>query len=125
MLFHKVVLFFLMVSLSFYPYSLAKGESQDMIKLIFVLKVTDEALYREYRNKIKPLMAMLNIVVLKEYRISEVVHSDTEKEAVNLLAIFGFPDSERKKQFFSSKTYQEAKQLFSESTTYFEKIIEE
>ncbi len=95
-----------------------------MIKLVFVLKITDEALYREYRNQIKPLMQKLNIVVLKEYSISKVLHNKHEKEAVNLLAMFGFPSQESKALFFSSPVYLKAKPLFSESTTHFEKLIE-
>lgn len=95
-----------------------------MIKLVFVLKVTDESLYRAYRNKISPLMDQLNIVVLKEYRISKVLHNKDEKEAVDLLAMFGFPSLEIKAQFFSSEIYQDAKSLFVESTTNFEKLIE-
>ncbi len=121
---HKITVFLLMVGLALYPYSSAKGENKEMIKLVFVLKITDEALYREYRNKIKPLMNKLNIVVLKEYRISEVLHNKDEKEAVNLLAIFAFPDQESKAWFFSSEIYQEAKLLFDESTRHFEKLIE-
>jgi len=124
MSFHKITVFLLFMGLAFYPYSSARGEDKNMIKLVFVLKVTDEALYLEYRNKIKPLMQQLNIVVLKEYRISKVVHSSDEKEAVNLLAIFGFPNQESKARFFSNPVYLEAKQLFDESTTHFEKLIE-
>ncbi|VAX26450.1 hypothetical protein MNBD_NITROSPIRAE01-476 [hydrothermal vent metagenome] len=124
MSFHKITIFLLLVGLAFYPYSSARGENKDMIKLVFVLKVTDEKKYREYRNKIEPLMQQLNIVVLKEYRISKVLHSANEKEAVNLLAIFGFPNQESKARFFSNPVYLEAKQLFAESTTHFEKLIE-
>lgn len=96
-----------------------------MIKLVFTLKITDEKKYLEYRNKIKPLMSELDIVVLKEYRISKVVHSDSEEENVNMLAIFGFPSQEVKVKFFSSNVYQEAKLLFSESTMNFSKHVEE
>jgi len=124
MLLKKITMTALMICLSLYPYSSAHGETKEMVKLVFVLKITDEAKYRAYRNKIKPLMERLNIVALKEYRISKIVHSDDEKEAVNFLAIFGFPSEESKTEFFSSEIYQEAKQLFAESTTNFEKLIE-
>jgi len=124
MSFLKITIFLLLVGLAFYPYSSAKGEDKNMMKLVFVLKITDETKYRAYRNKIKPLMQQLNIVVLKEYRISTVVHSKEEKEAVNLLAIFGFPNRESKTLFFSNPVYEEAKQLFAESTTHFEKLME-
>jgi len=124
MLFRKTLILFLSLCIAFYAHSASNGEDSNMIKLGFVLKITDENKYLEYRNKIKPLMNTLNIVVLKEYRISTVVHSDDETENVNLMAMFAFPDLETKENFFASDVYQDAKQLFNESTTNFEKLIE-
>jgi len=124
MIFNNTVIFLLIMCTVFYAHLAMSGEN-NMIKLVFVLKITDEEKYLEYRNKIKPLMNELDIVVLKEYRISKVVHSDSEKESVNMLAMFGFPNQETKVRFFSSDVYQEAKLLFSESTMNFSKHIEE
>ena len=95
-----------------------------MIKLVFVLNVIDEVTYREYRKMIKPLMDNLGIKVLNEYRIADVVHSDSVEDQVNLLAVFGFPSDDVKKQFFENKTYLKAKKLFNASTEHFTKIIE-
>ncbi|MFC1748307.1 DUF1330 domain-containing protein [Pseudomonadota bacterium] len=106
-----------------HAYAESKGE-ESMRKLVFELKITDEGKYKAYRNKIKPLMDELGIVVLKEYRISKVVHSKAIDDEVNMLAMFGFPSDTVKNKFFSSETYQEAKSLFSESTANFEKLIE-
>lgn len=95
-----------------------------MIKLVFVLNVTDARKYQEYRDKIKPLMQELNIIVLNEYRIAQVVHSDLQKDQVNLLAMFSFPDEKAKNAFFSSAVYQDAKILFDASTENFDKLVE-
>lgn len=125
MSFKKAVIFLLIMCLTLFAHSATSGENSQMIKLVFALKITDEEKYREYRNKIKPLMSQLDIVVLKEYRISKTVHSNDEKESVNMLAMFGFPNLETKEKFFSSDIYQRVKLLFAESTTNFEKLIEE
>lgn len=95
-----------------------------MIKLIFTLKITDENKYQEYRNKIRPLMQELQIVVLNEYRIAKTVHSTLDTDQVNLLAMFGFPDEDIRNKFFSSATYQDAKPLFDASTKNFSKLSE-
>jgi len=115
----------LAMSVIFWSYSATYGVNNNMIKLIFVLKIIDEEKYRDYRKQIKPLMNKLNIVVLKEYRISKIVHSDNEADSVNMLAMFGFPNLEIKEKFFSSNVYQNAKKVFVESTSNFEKLIEE
>ncbi|VAW51034.1 hypothetical protein MNBD_GAMMA05-1555 [hydrothermal vent metagenome] len=124
MLFNKVAIFLFTLCTAFYAHSVTSGEN-NMIKLVFALKITDEKKYLEYRDKIKPLMNELNIMVLKEYRISKVVHSNSKKESVNMLAMFGFPSQETKEKFFSNNVYQEAKLLFSESTMNFSKHVEE
>lgn len=107
-----------------YAHSEINGE-ENMIKMVFVLKITDEDKYIKYRNKIRPLMNELDIVVLKEYRISKIIHSNDKEESVNMLAMFGFPSVEIKNKFFSSDVYQEAKLLFSKSTMNFAKLFEE
>ncbi|NOY71961.1 MAG: DUF1330 domain-containing protein [Gammaproteobacteria bacterium] len=94
-----------------------------MRKLVFELKITDENIYKTYRKTIKPLMDKLGIVVMKEYRISKTVHSDAVDDQVNMLAMFGFPSERIMEQFFSSDTYQDAKKLFDQSTTNFEKLV--
>jgi len=124
MLLVKTIILLLLMNVVFYVHSATNGENKNMVKLVFVLKITDEAKYREYRNKIRPLMKKLDIVVLKEYRISKIIHSDDEKDCVNILAMFGFPNLKTKEMFFSSDVYQEAKIMFSESTTNFEKLVE-
>ncbi len=125
MILNKTAILLLFMCVTFYAHSATNRENNNMTKLVFVLKITDEKKYRGYRNQIEPLMNKLGIVILKEYRISKVVHSDAEKDSVNMLAMFGFPDSETKKIFFSSEVYQKAKVMFTESTTNFEKLIEE
>ncbi len=124
MTFNKTTILLLAMCAVFYAHSAASGDNNNMIKLVFVLKITDEAKYLEYRNQIKPLMDKLDIVILKEHRISNIVHSDDEKDSVNMLAMFGFPSLETKEMFFSSDVYQNAKVLFVESTTNFEKLVE-
>lgn len=114
----------LSICIGSYAYSETNGENS-MIKLVFVLKITDEEKYIEYRNIIRPLMNELDIIVLKEYRISKIIHSKNKEENVNMLAMFGFPSTEVKNIFFSSDEYQEAKLLFLDSTTNFAKLIEE
>lgn len=114
----------LSICIGSYAYSETNGENS-MIKLVFVLKITDEEKYIEYRNIIRPLMNELGIIVLKEYRISKIIHSKSKEENVNMLAMFGFPSTEVKNIFFSSDEYQEAKLLFLDSTTNFAKLIEE
>ncbi len=120
----KLIALFL-VSVCMISHAQAGSKEEDnMHKLIFELKITDEGKYKAYRNKIRPLMDELSIVVLKEYRISKVVHSNADEDQVNMLAMFGFPSDSAKDQFFSSDIYQDAKKLFSESTANFEKLIE-
>ncbi len=124
MVFNKTTILLLAVFAVFYAHSATSGENNNMIKLVFVLKITDEVKYREYRNQIKPLMNELDIVILKEYRISKAVHNTDKKDSVNMLAMFGFPSSEIKEIFFSNDVYQNAKVLFAESTANFEKLVE-
>jgi len=124
-LFVKTTILTLAMSVIFYAHSATNGVNNNMIKLVFVLKITDEEKYRDYRKQIKPLMNKLNIIVMKEYRISKTVHSDNEADSVNMLAMFGFPSLEIKEKFFSSNVYQNAKKVFAASTSNFEKLIEE
>ncbi len=122
-LYKLVALFIVSACMVSHAQAGSKGED-NMRKLVFELKITDEEKYKAYRNKIKPLMDRLSIVVLKEYRISKVVHSNANEDQVNMLAMFGFPNDDAKNEFFSSDIYQSAKKLFSESTTNFEKLID-
>jgi len=48
---------------------------------------------------------------LKEYRISKVVHSDSEKESVNMLAMFGFPNQETEDSRISLLRYPHFKKI--------------
>lgn len=99
-------------------------EPQRMEKLIFALKVTDSSVYQNYRDAISPIMDRLNVKVLKEYQISDVLHSQDEDDQVSRLAVFGFPNESSKLQFFNDPIYLEAKTLFNASTKNFIKIIE-
>ena len=101
-----------------------KEASQTMEKLVFALKVTDEKMYQTYRNAIAPIMARLNIQVIKEYNIAEVLHSDHQQDQVSRLAVFGFPTNNSKLVFFNDPDYLKAKSLFNASTANFIKIIE-
>ncbi len=118
-IFHQLIYILLVMNTTFYAHAATNEKDENMVELIFALKITDEEKYREYRNAIHPLMHRLGIIVLKEYRISEVVHSNDERESVNMLAMFGFPSTEIKEEFFSSNIYKNAKALFKESTTNF------
>lgn len=99
-------------------------EEAPMHKLIFVLNITREDVYSEYRETIRPLMDRLGIVVLNEYDISTVIHSQSTHDKVNRLAVFGFPTESIKTTFFSDPIYLEAKKLFTISTENFVKIME-
>ena len=116
------------VSGSIYVFADAK-EYQKMsdstpVKLIFVIKVTDEKIYREYREMLVPIMQDLNVKLLNEYAIDNVLHSNEEEDQVNLLVVFEFPTKEAKAAFFADQRYIDAKPFFMESATNFSKIVE-
>jgi len=117
----SLILSFFWVSSS-YADSHQHTQGKKMIKLIFSLKVTDPNTYAEYRSMIKPLMDSMGITVLKEYKVTQSIHSEDPKQDVNLLAVFGFPSEAVKHNFFASKIYLQAKPLFLRSTTNFEKL---
>ena len=125
MIFTKnVVTLFLLTTLSIFQSAMAKDKSA-MHKLVFALKITDEQTYGSYREAIAPLMKRLGIVVLREYKIADVLHSKASEDQVTRLAVFGFPDKATKQAFFTHPTYEQAKsQFFTPSTSNFVQIIE-
>ena len=95
-----------------------------MHKIVFALKITDPDVYARYRASIKPLMDESNVVVLHEYDIASVLHSQDDADRVTRLAVFGFPSREVRDAFFANPVYKNAKKLFNQSTDNFVLIVD-
>ena len=79
------------------------------------LTVTDDDIYSEYRAAMKPLLLQHGGGFRYDFKISEVLKSDSTHPINRLFVIF-FEDEKNKNSFFSHPDYKKIKERFFEKS---------
>ncbi len=82
-----------------------------MVEMLVGLNVTDEARYAEYRRRITPLLESGGGSFGYDFRVSEVLISQTP-EPINRVFTIRFRSDETKESFFSDAEYLAIKREF-------------
>ena len=75
------------------------------------LHVTDETMYQEYRKEMSPILESYNGGFRYDFKISEVLKSETENK-INRVFIIYFPDKETSVKFFNDPEYLKVKEQY-------------
>jgi uncharacterized protein (DUF1330 family)/ketosteroid isomerase-like protein len=106
-----------------------RGESTPSAPLVFVLNIRDSDTYREYRERIAPIMSRYGVGVRAEYQVAATLHSVTSEQQaagedqVNRLAVFQFPTEAVREAFFKDPEYLAAKPLLERATLNITKLV--
>jgi len=104
-----------------------------MLETLVGLKVTDDRGYRNYRNKMKPLLVKMGggfrydffVAGECDLDISDQFEKDVQNGLINRLFIIFFPDKEIRDEFFSNEDYKSLKQQYFEPSVENTTIIAE
>ena len=88
------------------------------------LQVSNEGLYADYRNAMRPLLEKVNGGFRYDFKVSEVLKNDEGRPINRVFAIY-FGSKEEKEQFFSDPEYLKIKNEFFESSVEATTIISE
>ena len=88
-----------------------------MYQNLVALNVIDEESYKKYREGMIPILKAHGGGFNYDFRISEVLISQTENKINRVFTIY-FPDKETSKKFFSSEEYLKVRK------TYFDKAVD-
>ena len=88
------------------------------------LHVTNDEMYQAYRQKMTPVLLERGGGIGYDFRISEVLKSQTDNEINRVFTIY-FPDKEVMQQFFSAESYKAIKAEFFESSVASTTVIAE
>ncbi len=69
------------------------------------LNVTNDKVYQEYREKMTPILVECGGGFGYDFRISEVLKSQTDEEINRVFTIY-FPDKVAMQQFFAAESYR-------------------
>lgn len=75
------------------------------------LHVTDETMYQNYRKAMLPILESLGGGFRYDFKISEVLTSETDNE-INRVFIIYFPDKETSIKFFQNPDYLKIKEQY-------------
>ncbi len=93
-------------------------------EMLVGLHVTDDQLYQDYREKMTPILIECGGGFGYDFRISEVLKSQTDHEINRVFTIY-FPDKEAMQQFFSAESYKAIKAEFFEPSVASRTLIAE
>ncbi len=93
-------------------------------EMLVGLHVTDDKVYQDYREKMTPILVECGGGFGYDFKISEVLKSQTDKEINRVFTIY-FPDKEAMRQFFSAESYRNIKADFFESSVASTTVIAE
>lgn len=104
-----------------------------MLETLVGLKVTDEKGYRNYRDKMKPLLIKMDggfrfdffVSGECDLDISDRFKNEVRTSLINRLFIIFFPDKQIRDEFFGSEGYKSLKQQFFEPSVESTTIIAE
>ncbi len=74
-------------------------------EMVLGLHVTNDKVYQEYREKMTPILVECGGGFGYDFRISEVLKSQTDEEINRVFTIY-FPDKVAMQQFFAAEPYR-------------------
>ncbi len=96
----------------------AKSEAFDVT---YLLNVSNETLYNEYRADIVPICERHGVKIRHDFGVSKV-HGSESTQPVNRVFLATFPSPEGMKAFFSDPAYQVAKKKLEKSVASFQVV---
>ncbi len=93
-------------------------------EMLVGLHVTNNEMYQAYREKMTPVLVECGGGFGYDFRIAEVLKSQTDNEINRVFTIY-FPDKEARQQFFSAESYKAIKAEFFESSVASTTLIAE
>ncbi len=93
-------------------------------EILVGLQVTNDKVYRDYREKMTPALIECGGGFGYDFRIAEVLKSQTENEINRVFTIY-FPDKRVMEQFFSAESYRAIKTKFFSSSVASTTVIAE
>lgn len=87
----------------------------------YLLNVSNETLYNEYRADIAPICERHGVKIRHDFGVSKV-HGSESAQPVNRVFLATFPSPEGMKAFFSDPAYQVAKKKLDKSVASFEVV---
>ena len=88
------------------------------------LHVTNDEVYRDYREKMTPILVECGGGFGYDFKISEVLKSQTDNEINRVFTIY-LPDEEAMQQFFSAQSYRAIRAKFFDSSVASTTLIAE
>jgi|SRR5581483_10581150 len=88
------------------------------------LHVTDQALYGEYRKRMRPILESMGGGFRYDFVIGETLLSEAPHPVTRVFAIY-FPDRATKEKFFADPTYQKVRKEFYEKSVAARTVIAE
>ncbi len=88
------------------------------------LHVTNDEVYRDYREKMTPILVECGGGFGYDFKVSEVLKSQTDNEINRVFTIY-FPDKEAMQQFFSAQSYRAIRAEFFDSSVASTTLIAE
>ena len=76
-----------------------------MLELLVGLNVTDQELYKRYREEMLPILTEMGGGFRYDFTIEETLRSETEKPINRVFTIY-FPDAATKDAFFANEAYK-------------------
>ncbi len=93
-------------------------------EMLVGLHVTNDKVYQDYREKMTPVLIECGGGIGYDFRIAEVLKSQTDNEINRVFTIY-FPDKEAMQKFFSAESYRAIKAKFFESSVASTTVIAE
>jgi len=84
-------------------------------EMLVGLNIIDEKKYQDYRNAMKPILSKFDGYFAYDFKVSEVLLSETSNE-INRVFTIGFPDSSKMEAFFSNPEYLTVKKKYFEDS---------
>ena len=84
-------------------------------EMLVGLDVVDEQMYQKYRDAMKPILSAYGGGFCYDFRVSEILLSDTSSE-INRVFTINFPDSRKMEKFFSDPEYVKIKGTYFEGS---------
>lgn len=82
-----------------------------MFEMLVALEVTDDKVYSEYRQAMKPILTQFGGAFGYDFTIEHVLLSQVD-DAINRVFTINFPDEQTKDAFFSDERYLAVKSDF-------------
>lgn len=93
-------------------------------EMIVGLHVTDEGIYADYREAMRPLLEKVNGGFRYDFRVSEVLKNESGQPINRVFAIY-FDSKDKMDAFFGDTEYLEIKKVYFESSVSATTIISE